>query len=256
MQLDISFLPGYAAAFLLMFARIGTMVMLLPALGEMSIPTRIRLVTALALTFVLFPLHRAAFDVDLRTFAPVLTLLGQEMIVGGLLGMTARLAISALQVAGSVLAQQMGLGFVMALDPTQNQQGALLGTFLSVLGVTLLFATDMHHLLIVALSESYNLFRPGELPFSGDMAALAVRIVSSAFRIGIQLAAPFLVLGLMFNFCLGILSRLMPQMQVFFVGLPLSILAGLVVLVFVIGSMMGTFLEFFEGIARELAAPR
>lgn len=256
MQVDIAFLPSYAAAFILMFARIGTMVMLLPALGEMSVPVRIRLVTALMLTLVMFPLHRAALQVDLSTFSPVLTLLGQEMMVGAMLGMTARLAISALQVAGSVLAQQIGLGFMMAIDPTQNQQGVVLGTFLSLLGVTLLFATDMHHLLIVALSESYTLFRPGEMPFAGDMAALAIRVVSSAFRIGIQLAAPFLVLGLMFNFCLGILSRLMPQMQVFFVGLPLSIFAGLMVLVFVVGTMMGTFLEFFGGIARELAAPR
>jgi len=256
MQLDASFLPSYAAAFLLMFARIGMMVMLLPTLGEMSIPVRVRLVTALTLTFVMFPLHRAAFDVDLRSFAPVLTLLGQEILIGAVLGMTARLAISALQVAGSVIAQQMGLGFVMALDPSQNQQGALLGTFLTLLGVTLLFATDMHHLLITALSESYTLFRPGEVPFTGDMAALAIRVVSSSFRIGIQLAAPFLVFGLMFNFCLGILSRLMPQMQVFFVGLPLSILAGLVVLIFVIASMMATFLGYFEGVARELVTPR
>ncbi len=68
MQIDINFLPAYAAAFILMFARIGTMVMLLPALGEMSVPVRIRLVTALLLTMVLFPLHRSAFHIDLRSF--------------------------------------------------------------------------------------------------------------------------------------------------------------------------------------------
>ena len=67
MQLDVSFLPAYGAAFILMFARIGTMIMLLPGLGEMSVPARIRLTIALMLTLVLFPLHRAGYAIDLRS---------------------------------------------------------------------------------------------------------------------------------------------------------------------------------------------
>jgi flagellar biosynthesis protein FliR len=256
MRVDVSFLPALAAAFLLMFARIGTMIMLLPGLGEASVPVRVRLVVALALTAVLFPLHRAAFQVDLRAFGPVMLLLGQELIVGAVLGVTARLAISALHVAGSVVAQQLGLGFVTAIDPTQGQQGMLVGNFLTVLGVTLLFATDLHHLIIAALHDSYALFRPGELPLAGDVAALTTRTIATAFRIGVQLSAPFIVFGLLFNLGLGVLSRLMPQMQVFFVGLPLSILIGFVVLLLVVGTMMGTFLDYFAGVLRELAPNR
>jgi flagellar biosynthetic protein FliR len=87
----------------------------------------------------------------------------------------------------------------------------------------------------------------------GDIAALFTRVTAAAFRIGVQLAAPFLVFGLLFNLGLGVLSRLMPQMQVFFVGMPLMILAGLLILMLVIGAMMGTFLDYFEGVLRELA---
>ncbi len=76
MQLDVSFLPAYGAAFILMFARIGTMIMLLPGLGEMSVPARIRLTIALLLTFVLFPLHRAGYAIDLRSPGPVIIALG------------------------------------------------------------------------------------------------------------------------------------------------------------------------------------
>ena len=172
-------------------------------------------------------------------------LLFQELIIGAVLGLTARLAISALQIAGSVVAQQMGLGFVTAVDPTQNQQGILVGNFLSVLGVTLIFATDLHHLVIAALNDSYALFQPGELPLIGRCrAARDARPSPRAFRIGIQLSAPFLVFGLLFNLGLGVLSRLMPQMQVFFIGLPLSILLGFLILLLVIGAMMGTFLGY------------
>jgi flagellar biosynthetic protein FliR len=183
----------------------------------------------------------------------VLLMLAQELLIGAMLGMTGRLMMSALQVAGTAIANQMGLGFVTAVDPTQDQQGALIGNFLAVLGITLIFATDLHHLVIAALNDSYALFAPGTVPLAGDMAALTTRTVAAAFTIGIQLAAPFLVFGLLFNLGLGVLARLMPQMQVFFIGMPLTILLGFLILLLVLGAMMLAFLTSLEGVLRELA---
>ena len=253
MQVDVSFLPALAAVFLLGFARIGTMVMLLPGLGELTVSPRVRLTIALALTAVILPLHRGDYQLDLRAFGPVLLMLGQEILIGVVLGLLSRLTIAALQIAGSVVAQQMGLGFVTSVDPTQGQQGVIVGNFLGVLGVTLIFATDMHHLVIGALNDSYTLFRPGEVPVLGDVANILTTTVTGTFRIGVQLAAPFLVFGLLFNLGLGVLSRLMPHMQVFFVGMPLSILVGFLILLLVIGAMMMTFLDYVEGVLRVLA---
>jgi len=253
MQIDVSFLPAFAAAFMLSFARIGTMVMLLPGLGEMTVSPRVRLALALALTAVIMPLHRNDYQIDMRAFGPVLMTLGQELLIGVVLGMLARLTIASLQIAGSVVAQQMGLGFVTAVDPTQGQQGAIVGNFLGVLGITLIFATDMHHLIIAALNDSYTVFRPGEIPILGDVANILTTTISGTFRIGVQISAPFLVIGLLFNLGLGVLSRLMPQLQVFFVGMPLSILAGLLLLLLVIGAMMMTFLDYVEGVLHLLA---
>lgn len=253
MRVDISFLPALATAFLLIFARIGMMVMLLPGLAERSVPARMRLTVALVLTLVILPLRRADYAIDLRSLGPVLSMLGTEILIGTMLGMTARLALSALQVTGSIVAQEMGLGFVAAVDPTQGQQGAVLGNFLTMLAVALVFATDLHHLAIAALDDSYTLFHPGELPLTGDMAALTVKLVAGSFRIGVQLAAPFIVFGLLFNIGLGVLSRLMPQMQVYFVAAPLSIFVGLLILVVVIAAMMGNFLGYFEGTLRAIA---
>ena len=253
MRIDISFLPALAAAFMLIFARIGTMLMLLPGFGETSMPSRVRLSLALALTLILLPLHRNSYQIDLTSFGPVLSLLAHEIVVGLVLGTTARVTISALQVAGSVIAQQLGLGFVTAVDPMQGQQGAIIGNFFIVLAITLLFATDLHHLVIAALSDSYSLFRPGESLLPGDMAALATKTFASAFKIGIQLSAPFLVFGIVFNLGLGLLARLMPQMQVYFVGVPLSIFAGLLILMLVLAATMGTFLDYFVAVMHELA---
>jgi flagellar biosynthesis protein FliR len=254
MKIDISFLPALAAAFLLVFGRVGTMIMLLPGVGELSVPVRVRLTIALLLTAIIMPLHRNAYAIDLKELGPVVTMLFQELLVGAILGMTARLAMSALQVAGNLVAQQLGFGFVMAVDPTQNQQGMLVGNFLTLLGVTLIFATDLHHLVIAALNDSYSIFKPGEIPVTGDMAQLVTRTIATAFKVGIQLSAPFLVFGLLFNVGLGVLSRLMPQMQVFFIGMPLTIMLGLVLLLLVIGAMMGIFVGYMENAIGQLTA--
>src|SRR5258707_3247422 len=252
MRVDISLLPALAAAFMLVFARIGAMVMLLPGLGESNIRVRIKVGIALVLALVILPLHRAAYQIDLQSVAPLLVLMVQEIVIGIVLGATARVTLAALQVAGSVIAQQLGLGFVTAVDPTQGQQGILIGNFLTILGVTLLFATDSHHLVIAALNDSYSIFSPSQLMPTGDIAALATRAFVAAFRIGMQPSAPVLVFGLDFNIGLGVLARLMPQMQVYFVGVPLSILAGFLVFALVITAMMGTFLDYFTGVMHDL----
>ena len=252
MRVDISLLPVLAATFMLVFARVGAMVMLLPGFGENNIPVRIKLGIALLLTLIILPLHRAAYQVDLTSMSAMGVLMVHEIVIGIVLGATARVTLSALAVAGSVIAQQLGLGFVTAVDPTQGQQGVLIGNFLSVLGMTLLFATDMHHLVIAALNESYRIFAPGDVMPSGDVAALATRAFATAFKIGLQLSAPFLVFGIVFNVGLGVLARLMPAMQVYFVGVPLSILVGFIIFALVLAGMMGTYLDYFAGVMHEL----
>jgi flagellar biosynthesis protein FliR len=251
-RIDISLLPILAAAFMLVFARIGAMVMLLPGLGESNIPVRIKLAIALLLTLIILPLHRADYHIDMNSMSALLVLMIYEILIGIVLGATARVTLAALQVSGAVIAQQLGLGSITSVDPTQGQQGVLIGNFLTLLGITMLFATDSHHLVIAALNDSYSVFSPGEAMPSGDVAALATRAFAAAFRLGMQLSAPFLVFGLVFNVGLGVLARLMPQMQVYFVGVPLSIMAGFLIFGVVLTAMMGSFLDYFIAVMHEL----
>src|SRR5882724_11547585 len=124
MRIDVSLLPALAAAFMLVFARVGAMVMLLPGLGESNIPVRIKLAIALLLTLIILPLHRADYHVNQDALSALLVLMMYEILIGIVLGATARVTLAALQVAGSVIAQQLGLGFVTSVDPTdQGQQG-------------------------------------------------------------------------------------------------------------------------------------
>src|SRR5260370_685320 len=127
------------------------------------------LVVGVVVSLFILPLHRSAYHVDMNSMTSLLVLMLQEIIIGVVLGATARVTLAALSVAGSVIAQQLGLGFVTSVDPTQGQQGLLIGNFLTLLRITLLFATDSHHLVISALNERYRIFSPGEAVPTGDV---------------------------------------------------------------------------------------
>ncbi len=241
--MQISFLPDAAFVFLLIFARVGTMLMLMPALGETSFPTRLRLVFALALALVLYPVVFSEFPALPPALGTVLTLLIGEMLIGFMIGLITRMITFCIQVAGSTIAFQVGLGFAQNVDPTQGVQGALFSSFLSMLGITLIFVTDLHYLLIAAIRDSYILFRPGTVLPVEDAAQLAIMTFAGTFRVGVQIAAPFIAFGLIFYLGLGVLSRLMPQIQIFFIAMPANILLGFLLLAVLIGGMMGWYLD-------------
>ncbi|MDN3719911.1 flagellar biosynthetic protein FliR [Roseibium salinum] len=170
MTIQLDFLPDVAAAFLLMFARLGTMIMLLPALGESVIPMRFRLTIALALTLVLYPVGAGQYPAEL-TANPMrlLVLLGGELAIGFGIGLCAKMITSVLQIAGVIIANQSGLAFALGTDiANEGQQGALYGNFLSILAMTLVFVTDTHYLVIAALYDSFTIFPPGNPLPVGD----------------------------------------------------------------------------------------
>jgi flagellar biosynthetic protein FliR len=131
-----------------------------------------------------------------------------------------------------------------------RDQGALTSVFLSILGTLLIFVTNLHHLLFMAIMDSYTMFVPGAALPMDDFYEAIRRLVAASFKIGIQMAAPFILVTLLFYICLGLLARLMPQFQVFFVGLPLQIMLGLTVLMVTVSSIMLWFLDYFaDGIS-------
>ena len=116
----------------------------------------------------------------------------------------------------------------------------------------MIFATDLHHLAIAAIRDSYAFLPPTGIPGTGDAATLAIKAVGQGFALAVQLAAPFIAFGILFNLGLGVLSRLMPQLQVFFLAMPATILIGMVVLLAVVGIMMGVFVSALGDFMRAL----
>jgi flagellar biosynthesis protein FliR len=245
--ISLNWLPEVAYLYLLLFARVGTILMLVPALGEQVIPARLRLSFALAFSLVLYPLLSPQLPRLPADMLGVVVLLVHELIVGLILGGIARIVVMGAQVAGSVIAFQVGLSVAQTADPTNGGiQGAIIGSFLSFLGITLIFATDLHHLALAAIHDSYMIFSPTTTLMFEDAAQMAVETVSGAFVIGVQMSAPFIVFGLVFYLGVGILGRLMPQLQVFFIAMPATISVGFILLALLLATMMGWYLMHFE----------
>ncbi len=246
MHIHLPALTGIILTYLLVFSRVGAMMMLLPGVGTMGVPARVRLVLALAISFALTPTVQGQYPAAApQTMLSLVILIGQEITAGVLVGAMAAVIMSALQMAGFLIASQIGLAYAQTLDPTQNTQGAVVGNFLTMLGTVMIFATDLHHLAIGAVAGSYRMLPPGAALPTADMAQLVIRLVSSSFALGFQLAAPFLVFGFAIYAALGVLAKLMPQLQIFFVAVPINILCGFVIMLAMLGSIITLFLSYY-----------
>lgn len=232
--------------FFMIFARLGSAIMLLPGFGEAYVPQRVRLVFALMVSLVLMPMLADRLPAMPAAFDRFTGLLVLEIGIGIFFGMLTRLILLGAQSAGSVIALQIGLASALVSDPTTQQQAAVTGNFLLALTVVLIFATGLDHMTLKGLVGTYGIFPPGVVPPLGDVANHASRIVSDSFAVAIEMATPFLVYGIVFSVALGLLARLMPTLQVFFIAMPAQILAGLGLMAVSVTAMMLFFLGSYE----------
>lgn len=238
-------LPANIFAVMLVFCRTGAALMQLPGFGDLYVPARYRLLLALLLSLLVATAlggRLPAAPSDVPTLA---RMIGGELLVGLFLGTIGRILVNALDTAGTIISFQLGLSSAQIFNPALSQQGAITGAFITTLGVLLIFLTNTHDLLLRALVGSYDLFAPGGFPVIGDMSDTVAHVVAESFTLAIELSAPVLVLGTVFFVAMGLLSRLMPQLQIFFVVLPIQIVGGLLVFAFTLLAVMHWYLDGF-----------
>ncbi|MES3026448.1 MAG: flagellar biosynthetic protein FliR [Pseudomonadota bacterium] len=210
----------------LIFARVGAMVMLLPGIGDTTVPPRVRLGFAFLMAMLLMPVVARGMPIP-AAVSGVAGAVIKEVMIGLMIGGILRIFLSSLTTTGEIISIQTTLSFAQTAAPGQAAPSTTLGTFLGLIGVTLIMATDLHHMFLTAIVRSYALFPFGrEIPVA-DSAQLAVQTVAGSFRLGLQMAAPVVVFSLVFNIAAGLVGRVMPQFQVFFVATPLIVLLGL-----------------------------
>ncbi|MBI3444987.1 MAG: flagellar type III secretion system protein FliR [Magnetospirillum sp.] len=232
--------------FFLVFTRLGAAMMLFPGLGGTLVSSRIRLLLALSVSFLILPSLAGVLPPVPRSVGGMLLAVFSEAVIGIFLGTVVSVIMSTLNMAGSMIGYQTGLTNAFSFDPIAQQQSQLLTGFLSNVGLLAVFSTDLHHLMFQAVAESYSLFPPGQSLPLGDFAETLGHLVTETFRVGTQFAAPLIVFGLVFYAGLGLLSRLVPQLQVFFVGLPVQVMVGMWMFMVTLPLVVSLFLRFFE----------
>jgi flagellar biosynthetic protein FliR len=244
-------LPANLFAAMLIFARVGSAMMLLPGFGEFYVMQRYRLLLGLLMAVLLTPVLAPVLPPLPGGAVPLVVMVGSEVMIGLFIGTIARVLLSALDTAGTVVSFQLGLSAAQIFNPMLAAPGTLTSSLYGLLGVLLIFVTDLHHVLLRAIVDSYDVFAPGIMPPVADMSEMVTRGVASAFQLGMEMAAPFIVLGVLFFVAIGLIGRLVPQLQILFVTQPVQIIGGLVALGFVLTTGMEWFLETF---AQQFAA--
>ena len=237
----------------LVFARVGAILMLLPGIGDAVVPPRIRLALALLLAFVLFPVAAPQVGDIPLTASGLVGALIRELLIGLVIGALLRLFLASLAVAGEAVSLHTTLAFAQTANPLQAMPGTTVAAFLTLLGITLIFATDLHHLFIGAIARSYSMFPPSRGVSVEQASEMAARTVSDAFALGVQLAAPVIVFSLILNIAAGLIGRMLPQFQIFFVAAPINILIGLSVLALSLGVIGMVWIDRYEAYARQFS---
>ncbi len=233
-------------AFFLVFARVGSAIATMPGFSSSFVSPRFALAIGLGISFVVMPSLSPILPIMPASIAELALLLFGEIIIGIFFGTIARILMSTLQTAGTIIAYAASLANAMINDAISEQQSSTISSFLMTMGLVLVFVTDAHHLMIVTLIDSYSLFIPGEGLMIEDMAYFLTRKVGDSFGMALQLSAPFLIVAMTYYIGLGLLGRLMPQLQVFFFGMPFQLAAQIWVLVVTTSGIMMVFMDYFK----------
>lgn len=249
----VASLPAWSFAFMLVVARFGAAMTLLPGLGEAAAPSMVRAGLALAITILLLPVifpHPPAIPgAGLRAAGMV----GAEAITGLWLGWMARLLCLALSMAGDFISYLLGVSSVLQLDAELGAQSTVISSLFGLIAPLAILVTGLYTLPLTALVGSFRLVPPGTLLPDADSTALAVTAVGQSFALAFRLASPFVLAAIVWHVAIGLIARLVPRLQIYFVSMPGQIAGGLILLASVIGVILATW----QGAARDgfLALP-
>jgi len=228
------------AVFLLIFLRIGAILVMIPIIGDRAVPVRVKATLSLTLALVLYPLIRFPLPEAYRSDIVQMVIgMAGEVLIGVLIGFAARCLFAALQAAGEMAGIQIGFSMANVIDPLSSMQVSIIGEFLYLVGLLIFLAVDAHHIFLAVLTESYERIEPLGFAFSGPLLQLLIDFTTNIFLIAAKICAPLIAVALLVNVGLGVIARTVPQINVFIVGFPLQIAAGL----FFLGLMAPMFVK-------------
>lgn len=217
------------AAYMLVFSRVGGMILFNPLLSRRNIPAQVKIALILGITLLLTPSASATMPQALSEAALVFAMV-RELLVGVACGFIFQVFYYLLFTAGDVIDMGFGLSMAKAFDPGTNIQMSMSGNLLQLLFVLYLFATNSHLILIRLMASSYELVGMGAVAFGDNVGGFLIQLFTSAFSLVMQLALPFVAASFVLELSMGILMKLIPQINVFSIHFQFKILFGLLLL--------------------------
>lgn len=245
-------LDAWLTAFLFPLARIMGLLASAPVFNNRAQPARIRLVIGLVITIAIVPVLPPMPAIAPGSWAGM-AVLTQQMVIGLLLGFTLRIAFIAIDVAGELIGMQMGLSFAVFYDPQAGGQTPVLAEFLGLITTLIFLAMNGHLLTLSVLVESFRLLPVGT-PFGAGGFATFLAWSSILFSAGLLLALPLIAALLIANLAMGVLARVAPQLNIFAVGFPVTLMAGFIVLMFSIPYFGAAMEKLFDSAFRAMAS--
>jgi flagellar biosynthesis protein FliR len=216
--------------FLVVLVRTAVILSALPLLGGRSVPTRIKIGMAVIIAVLLTPVVKFTLPPNWLEPGNLVVVLAAEMLVGLVLGLAMRLIMAAVELAGSVMGFQVGFAMAGVVDPVSQVETPVFGQLLTILATLLYFQVDGHHLVLFALGSSFQLIPPFGAHLSAPLLTDVTEMIQRTYDTGLKLAFPVMAATFLVHVTMGILGRLVPQMNIMLTSFPITIAVGLLVL--------------------------
>ena len=242
MELMIGKLLGFA----LVLTRISVFFLVVHVFGWKTIPARVKVAMTMLMAVFFSLIAPSAIDAGQVSIVEAVLLMTYEAIYGFALGLVAALLFVPVKLSGRIIERQMGLAMAEILDPLTGDRSQPVGSLLEMIFVVLFLSANGHHLFLSIISRSYETFPVGRIPTMAVLVTGVIKAGSTMLMVGLKLAAPILAAFLLLMVVLAVLARIMPEMNILFISLPLRVGMGLL--------LMAIFLPFIYSFVSEFAA--
>ena len=240
------FFYDYLLVTILVFIRISAMFSVIPIFGAKNTPVITKIGLVLFLALILVPIQLPLFDIEIVNFMEFARYIVTEALIGFSMGLITLIMLNVFYLAGSLIDRNIGFAMVSVIGAQDESQLPVSSNFYYILAMMIFIITNVHHLLIRAVVDSYVAFPIGSNPIIGLIVYDFVEVLSFSFVIGFKVASPFILIILIANVLLGLLSKAMPGMNVFMIGMPLKIVIGLFIFLLVLPLNAEMFIYVFE----------
>jgi len=232
--------------FLICLARVGAMVGSIPIFSGGQVPPQLRVGFAFLFSLLAFPVVESFLPTQNLHLLEIVFLLIQETMLGLMVGFLGQLVFLIAEFAGGVVGYQMGFAAANVFDPTTQRQIPLVSQFQSIFAILLFLALNVHHLFLEAIFASFEMLPPGSLNLSGGAIPLLMEVANHSFVLSIRMIAPILVILILVKLVLGVMSRVFPQLNVFFLSFPINIGISFIVMGITFGLVAQLLTEEFN----------